>query len=243
MPDSVSTVTPFAACAVGDEAFAEAYEALGAARRARLKRCIAVLYESFGEWPMHQTSRRVFRQGFVLEDEDAGPSPAVVIVCDATYPFAGGLLAALMPALAAGARPFVLFRDTGGGIARPLLAALELAGVEDAWLLDEARLADFFRAVTEPGASRGDCADGPARLVLLGGTLFGDELVLEAHRRGVPCRSLFGLPGGAGKASAGFDAPGGLDVLDGADASGAVLFWPHLEPGWFRQCSRRAVNP
>lgn len=253
MPESVPILTPFADYMVGDEAFAEAYEALGAVRRAGLKRCIAVLYESFGETPVRETVRRAFRQGFILEDDDAGPAPYVIIVCDAFYPCAEGLLAALMPALAAGARPHLLFRDSKGGVAHPLLTALELAGVEEAWLLDDARIQDFFRAATGPAtetASAGACAaanmppgmlDGApdrtprlhagaeARLALLGEEAFGEGLILEAHRRGALCRSLFGLPPEARRAREAAATPA---------AHGPVLFWPHLEPGWFRLRTR-----
>lgn len=212
----------FASALIDDEAFAEAYETVGARRRARLKGCIAVLYESLGETPACERREQVFRQGFVLVDEDAGPSACVTVVCDDSYPWAEGLLAALMPALVAGARPDVLFRRRHGAVSPFLLTALELAGVEEARLLPDADILDFFRR----------SASGDGRLVLIGEDFFGGELVLEAHRRGLLCRSLVGLPSGSPDAAMG----------DGSGANSSVFFWPHLAPSWFRQRSRTA-NP
>lgn len=238
MPDSSPIETafaPFAPFAVDDDVFARAYEALGPRQRARLKACIAVLYETFGEPLLDERRERHFRQGFSLVDDDGGPCSGVIFVCDGAYPSPERFLAALMPAVMAGTAPRVLFRrgagqeavEEAGLIAPLLLTALELAGVEDAWLLDDAAILDLFRR-TVP--------DSGTRLVLLAEKPFGDALALAALHSGALCRGLFGCSSGSccGR------TPGGSPAGPADGVPSDILFWPHLEPGWFRLRSRRA---
>lgn len=225
MPDSSSKEDRFSGHAITDADFATAYESLGAAKRAGLKRCIAVLYESLGEAPMFERRERRFRHGFTVFDEDIGPASFVLLVCDDSYSSAGRLLAALVPALLAGSLPVVIFRNKSGQVNPALLTALELAGIEDALLLDEAGIFDFFCA---------KCQGDPAgRLILIGESPFGEALILEAHRAGVLCRSLFSPP-----VVASVDTVGATGATD----PDLLFFWPQLEPGWFRVQNRLAAN-
>ena len=128
---------------VDDARMGEAYESLDAQSRSALKTCIARLHRIWGESPDVSRSLSCPRQGFCLERENR-PAEAAVIACAAGYRHPAAFLAAIMPAVLAGVQAllpvFVLpavFAGRESLPAAPLLAALELAGVERAVILDE----------------------------------------------------------------------------------------------------------
>lgn len=270
MTESFSCPDWLEAHALDDAAMGRAYENLGAASRAVLKTCIARLHQIWGESPDRSLSLRCPRQGFCLEREDR-PAEAAVIVCASDYRHPTAFLAALMPAVLGGVRTVLpLFtpssdaacshrtaRAPGSGQKAafspdreapppdPLLAALELAGVERAYLLDEeAALALLQELRPETG-----------RLVLLGERPFAQSLVLHAHAVGLACRSFLRPPRywnerlgriltldfPAGRAFSGPEeespehGPEGFEPCVRLDAAHEALWiWPDLEPDWFR---------
>lgn len=253
MPEHPSSVAWLDKHALHDDSFAEAYDALNGAERAVLKKCIARLYQVWGETPPKESRTRAFIQGFGLEESSA-PVPYVLLVCELSYPSPAAFLAALMPALLAGVEPvlpcFVPARDGGGmrHVPAALLAALELAGVERAFLAADDAVQDFFTSLSGRNAA--------GRLVLLGGAACGESLALEAHRKGLPCRSLTGLPryfsvrldeaaeqcfrprssGAAGGNAIPPDDAGDEDGLFLSLDAGHedIWVWPDLGPDWFR---------
>lgn len=252
------------AYAVNDASMADAYEALGAESRSVLKKCIARLHRIWGESPERAVSLRCPSRGFCLECEDL-PADAAVIVCEADYRHPVAFLAALMPAVLSGARlvlPFFLspggsapsaLSGTGAPPAAPLLAALELAGVEHVYLVNEGAALDFVLGLPSDAS----------RLVLVGEKPFGQSLVLHAHNTGLPCRSFVQPPryynerlgrmvelsfAMADAGSRRVDEPGVAGSLYGApvclDADHEnVWIWPDLGPEWFRLRRMRLFSP
>lgn len=253
MPEHPSSTTWLDAHALDDDAFAGAYESLHARERAVLKKCIARLYQVWGELPSREDRTRTFTQGFGLEESSA-PVPYVLLLCESFYASPAALLAALLPALLAGVEPvlpcFVPTAKTDEDarpVWAPLLAALELAGVERAFYAREASIQEFFQGLGDRGP------DG--RLVLLGGPSFGQNIALEAHRKGVPCRSLTRpsryFSARLNEAAEQFfrSRPGEDSIPESLPASDEdveglflsldaahedIWFWPCLGPDWFR---------
>lgn len=163
-----------------DEArFGEAYAALDAYERSLLKTCIARLHQIWGESPDLNLSR-VARRGFCLEREDR-PAATAAIVCPASYRHPAAFLAALMPAVLAGVArilPLFVTDRPGDAVSAPLLAALELAGVEDAYAPDGAAAIEALEALR------------PERLVLLGDGELGRRFAARAHELDVCFRSF-----------------------------------------------------
>lgn len=250
--------------ALDDARMGEAYESLSASSRAVLKTCIARLHQIWGESPEQAVSLRCPRQGFCLERAER-PADVAVIVCAADYRHPTAFLAALMPAVLAGARavlPFFVPSATlasslgpisaslsepgrNGMPAAPLLAALELAGVERAFVLEEDDVLRFLREV-RPEASR---------LLLLGEKPFAGPLLLHAHEAGLAVRSFFLTPRYWNErlrrvAILSFPAENTFPRRDGQQAEcqngvedmpvrlgeGHEEFWiwPDLGPDWFR---------
>ena len=196
--------------AVDDAVFEKAYEALGAEGRARFKHALATLHAFWGERDEHRRESRDFRQGFRVDGEDS-PAPYALFFCDAEYDHPELLLAALMPAVLAGC-PLILpcFIPTKADPATPLLAALELAGVEGAFRLSPLEAAKLSAELGET-RRRG-------RVVVLGRPSVTDVVILDATRRDIPCREFF------------------LDSEDfEADAAHShIRILPDLGPDWFR---------
>jgi hypothetical protein len=235
----------FDAHALDDRCMGNAYESIGGRKRASLKLCIARLHEIYGESPLEERRARFFRQEFRLEEEET-PVEYALIVCEAAYPFASAFLAAIMPAVLAGVRrvlPCFVFSSreaTGREPAAPLLASLELAGVERAFAAAGEDLPPVLRSL--------DNTVGQGRLLLIGSPPCGEQLVLLAHRFGLAGVSL-PHPPQAGSLSPESAADGrgygGAVSSTGTGASQPALFldeghksvwiWPDLPPSWFRQ--------
>lgn len=244
----------------------EAYAALGARERALLKTCIARLHRIWGESPERAFSR-VEHRAFCLEREER-PAETAVFVCAASYPHPAALLAAIMPAVLAGAArilPLFVASAAGAAVSPPLLAALELAGVERAFLPDEQSALDALRLLR------------PERLVLLGDDPFCGRLAALARELDLVFRSFsrgpryyserlgrtallrFPADPRAEEAAAPKrqDGQGGRDgnarEADGAngrkprlslDADHEHLWiWPDFEPSWFRLSRLRLFRP
>lgn len=256
--------------ALDDAAMGRAYESLDAQSRAVLKTCIARLHRIWGESADRDLSLHCPRQGFCLEREDR-PAETAVIVCTAGYRHPTAFLAALMPAVLAGVRAVLPFfvplpdADQPSGAARlsgrgpetglprggpvlpaaPLLAALELAGVEKAYPLDEEAVLAFVREIRPESG----------RLLLLGERPFARDLILYAHSAGLACRSFFRparywsdrlgraatlgftagqVPPAFGEkpSECGEERPEPDVRLDAAHED--LWIWPDLDPGWFR---------
>ena len=249
--------------AVDDARMAEAYESLDAASRAVLKKCIARLYRIWGERPERAVSLNCPDRSFCLECEDR-PADTAVIVCEAGYRHPAAFLAALMPAVLSGARlllPLFLSPGTAAPLpdartaalpSAPLLAALELAGVERAYFLDEDAVLECVR----------ELPPDTARLLLIGEKPFGQRLVLHAHSVGLACRSFVLPPKYHNERpdqnkERSFEArPSGETADEPALSDGFrqaflrldaghehMWIWPDLDPDWFRLRRMRVYSP
>ncbi len=245
--------------AVEDAAMGAAYEDMGAGGRAVLKTCIARLHLFWGEREAFRTTTRTFRQGFCARVEEE-PASFALFVCPGEYPHPAPFLAALLPALLAGVdailpvfvSPFAKDGASFGPVSPALLAALELAGIERAFVLDDKSTAALAEDLggNRPGG----------RLVLLGAPSCREGLVLKALELTLPCLSLphppvyfnerLGKPVehcfvpasffGTEAPAAGKEQPfsGGQErlqaalCLDGAHEGSWV--WPELGPDFFR---------
>jgi hypothetical protein len=120
----------------GDAVFARAYAAVSDPERALIKTALARSWEGSG--PSEALSRRtdtVLRSGLRAVGAST-PRPALALVFDSSEVSPARLLAALVPALAAGVSEVLAVRLGGRGHPpAPLLVALELAGVERLALL------------------------------------------------------------------------------------------------------------
>ena len=139
-----------------DDLAAAAYEATPAPLRAAVKTGLALAHMHFGESTTSQRNEvRNAHLGF-WRRSIAHPAPWAVIAFTPAYAAAARLAAACMPALLGGV-PLVGAVCVGGAPSRNALVTLELAGVEDIFVLDSAGLCTLLEE-TQPG---------PGRLVLL----------------------------------------------------------------------------
>ena len=144
------------AARLDDALAAAAYEATPAHLRAAVKTGLALAHMHFGESTTSQRNEvRNAHLGF-WRRSIAHPAPWAVVAFTPAYAAAARLAAACMPALLGGV-PLVGAVCVGGTPSSNALVTLELAGVEDIFVMDSAGLCTLLEE-TQPG---------PGRLVLL----------------------------------------------------------------------------
>ena len=158
-----------------DALAAAAYEATPAHLRAAVKTGLALAHMHFGECTTSQRNEiRNTHLGF-WRRSIAHPAPWAVIAFTPAYAAAARLAAACMPAQLCGV-PLVGAVCVGGTPSSNALVTLELAGVEDIFVMDNAGLCTLLEE-TQPG---------PGRLVLLHrGEL--DGVAAAARALELPC--------------------------------------------------------
>lgn len=234
--------------ALSDEAMGLAYESLGGEGRTALKLCIARLFRLWGESARSERCEKRFAPDFLLVAHES-PAPHALFVCDARYRHPAALLAAVMPALLAGVEeilPCFVQEEAEAVPSAPLLAAMELAGVERCFSAPAAGSEELFSLL--------QAENSQGRLVLLGTPPFGESLALAAHRRGGIIRSLLRPPHYTSTSSGrvmeqgfGPSLPDNTpaDPSAGQDDCGEPLMqldathenvwlWHGLSPSWFR---------
>ena len=218
--------------ALDDSVLAQAYESVGAGARSRFKLCIARLHAFWGERPLKEASSRSYPQGFTSVRE-THPVSYAFICCPAGYAYPERLLAACLPALLAGVRyilPCIITSaeavlhsgsqtpaHRGGAGVEGLLAALELAGLEQTVHASEQHVLEGLKLF--------NTVFGVGRLVVLGDAPLDENFALAAYRMGVPFASCAVNPG---------EAPLELDA-----AHAGVWAWPELGPDWYRSSTLR----
>ena len=144
------------AARLDDALAAAAYEATPAHLRAAVKTGLALAHMHFGESTTSQRNEvRNAHLGF-WRRSIAHPAPWAVVAFTPAYAAAARLAAACMPAQLGGV-PLVGAVCVGGTPSNNALVTLELAGVEDIFVMDSAGLCTLLEE-TQPG---------PGRLVLL----------------------------------------------------------------------------
>lgn len=245
---------------VPDDRFAAAYDAVSEADRARLKLCIARLHALYAPQQVSRSRTvRVFDQGFACATSESPLAFAVVLAGqEAVSP--AKLLAACVPALCAGVRQVLAVLPPEPGDA--LLAALELAGVEDALVLGGGaeELLPHLAKISEPGmllslaSPLAGCDDwpharwspsarecGPARfgIALPENSETGQQIAHQLELLHPECRLGWEVdPSGP---FAGWDVLVAEDVAEAAGCAlvtdpvhAGVWVWPRLTPELFR---------
>ncbi len=160
---------------VDDALSAAAYEAAGPAARAAIKTAIAMYfrYDEPAREVIHE-NRSDHVSGF-WRSRTVFPAPWAIVAMTPRYTAAARLLAALMPAIISGVSRIAAV-CVGGQPSGPCLTTLELAGVDDVFVLSPAELCALLEE-TQPG---------PGRLALLheGGL---DLPGLQARALHIPC--------------------------------------------------------
>ena len=136
LPDWLESFRP------DDDLYANAYEGTPAPLRALLKTAIAF---AFHRWKADEGESRVqtksARAGF-FRTEASRPADWVLAVAAEGFASPARLLAALVPAVIAGTGKIAVVSPTP--FAPAVATALELAGLEDSFLLDDGRTADLY---------------------------------------------------------------------------------------------------
>jgi len=183
-----------------DAAFGRAYAAVPDVRRALLKTAIARLWEWCGPADAVSLRRDMLWRSGLRSVSVAGPRRFALVLFDAGETSPVRLLAALVPALAAGI-PEVLAVRLGGRALPPApqLLALELAGVERLALLSRKRCTELLEHLGQGGESG---------LVLALGRDAGSVLAAAPLH---PARQRAWVPGG-GPAGVWLDRTGSPDL-------------------------------
>ena len=140
--------------ALGDDAFAEAYQAVPAHRRAWLKTAISRLYALYGPPEVVQESRAaMYRGGFTMRAHRRPRNSAVIFIGPGpTSP--AKLLAAAVPAMVSGVVDIGVVRVGCRGNWEPaVLCAMELAGLEQGYDLAAAAAAALADELCDTQAS------------------------------------------------------------------------------------------
>lgn len=216
---------------IADEHMAAAYENTEGHARAALKQTIAVQHCLWGEPPFFEERMRAFASFAVQEQQS--PAPYALIVADADNAKPTAFLGAILPAVLAGVeRILACFTGESALPQAGLLAALELAGVDKAFMLTEGALRTL---VDDMSANLGQ-----GRLACLGLDELAEDLAALAIKKEIP---FMHLPGNAtclpqeAAFSRGADEAADAPLLVLGPEYENVWVWPQLGPHWF--CTRR----
>ena len=125
-----------------DSLYADAYEGTPAELRALLKTAIAFAFHRWKDDGGESiVQRRSLREGFA-RTERAAPASWVLAVTAEGFASPARFLAALVPAVIAGTGRIAVISPVP--FAPAVSAALELAGLEDSFVLDDERLSDLY---------------------------------------------------------------------------------------------------
>jgi hypothetical protein len=125
---------------VTDQELEEAYGKVGDLKRSWIKKHLAYLFSFYGhEVSLEKTRTYRQRTGFVY-NEAIIPVPAAVMVADSCPGTWNRVLAALVPAIAAGVDNISAFLlRSKQGVCPEMFTALELAGIEDIFIIEHAQ--------------------------------------------------------------------------------------------------------
>lgn len=130
------------ACRPDDDLYADAYEGTAAELRALLKTAIAFTFHRWGLHDGESRSERVSPRAGFRHCETTSPAPWTLAVLGRGFASPARLLSALVPAVTAGVSRILIVSE--GSFTAPVIAALELAGLEDSFVTDAAELARLF---------------------------------------------------------------------------------------------------
>ncbi|HAS88769.1 MAG TPA: hypothetical protein DCS48_05625 [Desulfovibrio sp.] len=136
---------------IEDEIFGEAYEATLPPQRAWLKKTIAQVYGiNSPEAPSKAWNVNTWRGGYETEVSTA-PLDWTVMLLDDSSVAPVRILAALVPALAAGVKNILVVYCGTGGLPQSVLAGFELAGQEDVVNLPQQKVDELLEQLMHNG--------------------------------------------------------------------------------------------
>lgn len=115
---------------LNDDVLGQAYESVSAEQRALLKTAIARLWEWYGPSRIASCSRELEMRGGFHARETRKPVDFAMIVCGEDSAAPSQVLAAVVPAVAAGVEDVIAIKVGRDGWTKAQLTALELAGIE-----------------------------------------------------------------------------------------------------------------
>ena len=174
LPDWLESFRP------DDDLYANAYEGTPAGLRALLKTAIAFAFHRWkADADESHMQTKSLRAGF-CRAETSRPADWVLAVVSEDFASPARLLAALVPAIIAGTGRIAVVSPAP--FAPAVSTALELSGLEDSFVLDDARTADLYEDL------RAASSDG--RVIVLGGgaqlSAGQKDLLHRASADGVP---------------------------------------------------------
>ena len=135
------------ACRPDDSLYADAYEGPDAELRALLKTAIAFYFHRWGLRDGESCSENASpRMGF-RHIEKTAPAPWALAVLGRGFASPARLLSALVPAVTAGVGRILIVSESG--FTAPVIAALELAGLEDSFITSSEQTARLFNELYE----------------------------------------------------------------------------------------------
>lgn len=137
-----------------DSVFAQAYDSVPDSRRALLKTAIARLWEWYGPQNISSAATiRSWESGFTAQDVRE-PVDHALIVCDAVMQSPVRLLAAVIPAVAAGVKQVgVVLLGEPDLWGSSVYTALELAGVESVFCLGRSECGRLLSDISKSGVT------------------------------------------------------------------------------------------
>lgn len=123
---------------ITDQELGQSYEIVGDLKRSWIKKHLAYLFSFYGHDPSLEKTRSSRQRAGFVHREEARPVPGAVIFADSYPGIWNRLLAAFVPAIAAGVGDISVFLIRGRGNTCPeILTALELAGIENIFSIDQ----------------------------------------------------------------------------------------------------------
>lgn len=153
---------------VSDQVLAQSYALVGDFKRSWMKKYIAYLFSYYGHDPRTQCVRTARERAGFIHDTLSSPVPGVLIIAHSYPKIWNRLLASVIPAISAGVENIYIFLIKNHGEPCPeILTSLELAGVENIFLIDcpETSVANILNS-SRDAALIDLCAKSPMQDIL-----------------------------------------------------------------------------
>lgn len=140
-------------CLVDDEVMAQSYQTTGDLNRSWMKKFIAYLMSFYGHETRTEYVETARRKTGFSQTRISFPVPRTVILTDARLKTWNRLLAAAIPAIAAGTGEIFVFLilDDRDELCPEILTSLELAGIENIFVISPENTLSLAQSITEDG--------------------------------------------------------------------------------------------
>ncbi|MFP4083793.1 MAG: hypothetical protein ACLFP9_03455 [Desulfonatronovibrio sp.] len=140
-------------CLVSDEVMAQSYQDTGDLQRSWMKKFIAYLLSFYGHETRSEYIETARRKTGFSQTRTSFPVPKTVILTDTRLKSWNRLLAAAIPAIAAGTDEILVFlnKEDKDEPCPEILTSLELAGIENIFVIPSENVRLLFQGITEDG--------------------------------------------------------------------------------------------